>query len=110
MKSLKKILKSTRKYSTKHYKRAAKTTLLVVTTLAATLLAHAFSDVVMRQFNNFGSPVHITCVSSGRQIYDGTTTGRTTNYGIFNVWYFREAGTLENMRVAGDCVIRDLKP
>lgn len=102
MKLLKKIKKI------KVHKKAWKTTFLVVTTIAATLLAHACSDVVMRQFNNFGSPVEIMCVSSGKQIYQGTTTGRATNYGIFNVWYFREAGTNQNMRVAGDCVIRDL--
>lgn len=65
------------------------------------------TDAQVSQWTALGEPATVTCYSGGKVIYHGKSTGKVATEKQSDGWLFREAGTEAQIRVSGDCVIRN---
>lgn len=65
------------------------------------------TDAQVSQWTTLGDPATVTCYSGGKLIYHGKSTGKVASEKQSDGWLFKEAGSDAQIRVSGDCVIRN---
>jgi len=65
------------------------------------------TDTDRASISAYGRPGTITCFSGGKQIYQGSSTGRIQSVTQSDGWQFEEEGSGKFIRVSGDCLIKN---
>lgn len=65
------------------------------------------TDAQVSQWTALGEPATVDCYSGGKLIYHGKSTGKVASEKQSDGWLFKEAGSDAQIRVSGDCVIRN---
>lgn len=85
--------------------------LVAMATFGALSSISACSDAQWGQFSAIGEPGEIVCYSGGKEIFRGKSTGKIATESGSDGWFINGDGRPDvltaNVRVSGDCVIRN---
>lgn len=73
----------------------------------AGLLMSGCTDAGWQKVVALGDPGTIICYSGGKEIFNGTSTGKISTETESDGWFFKDAETGKLIRISGDCVIRN---
>jgi len=73
----------------------------------ACCLMFGCTDAKIASIGALGTSAKVECFSGGKTIYKGVSTGRVASLESSDGWEFKDAATMEFIRVSGTCVVRN---